>query len=86
MINFEDDVGMGNSISMNKYLDKTRKLHNQHSIDSLLDENDKDGIIVLEKESRKRRAVYYALFRHDIFKRRVKEIWNNIIEKITFKG
>jgi len=86
MINFEDDVGMGNSISMNKYLDKTRKLHNQHSIDSLLDENDKDGIIVLDKESRKRRAVYYALFRHDIFKRRVKEIWNNIIEKITFKG
>ena len=38
MITFEDDVGMGNDISLNKLLDENRKEYNQKSFEKLFNE------------------------------------------------
>lgn len=85
MITFEDDVGMGNDISLNKLLDENRKEYNQKSFEKLFNEENNDGIIKLNEESKKKRAIYYAIFRHDIFNRRIKEILNNILKKIKLR-
>ena len=86
VLDFEDDVGMGKKVSMTKYLNKERTKHNQWGYKRLIDcekevkENMSSslGIVDLSRLSRLKKAVFYMLFRKDIFKRRMNEIKNNI--------
>lgn len=90
VIVFEDDVGMGKDISILKILENERKKYNQFSFNKLYNITDGSatnyeeiGRVDLTTKSKFSKALYYILFRRDVFKRRMREIFNKfkIIKK-----